>query len=131
MKRCILLVACYAFCFVPTNLPATDSPEGEYPEGHLSEDKQIALLLQASEHTCEQLKSLQTWLTAFRAQEAVCVQSSSNAEALYKLSECALKLFNSIHETHVEPYFRPAFLEELERISKTAKNRAIPPICTP
>ncbi len=129
MKRVILTIACCLFPFSTTLLLAEASPEEEYPEGHLTEDKQIALLLQASETTCSQLKALQANLAAFRSQEALCIQSPSNTESLYKLSECALKLLNSIHETHVEPYFRLAFLEELERISKTAKNRAIPPIC--
>ena len=131
MKRFILSAACCVCACVPALLPAADTPEEEYPEGHLTEDKQIALLLQASEHTYGQLKALQANLATFRLQETSCIQSPSNTEALYKLSECALRLLNSIHETHVESYFRQAFLEELERISKTAKNRAIPPICTP
>ena len=128
MKRVILASACCVCCnYGP--LCAAES-EDAYPEGHLSEDKQIALLLQASQRTCEQLKTVQASLSAFRTQESVCIQSPRNTEALYKLSECALKLLNAIHETHVESYFRSAFLEELERISKTAKTRAIPPICT-
>ena len=129
MKYCILSVVCCVFSFAPAIVLAADSPDEGYPEGHLSEDTYIALLLQTSECTCAQLKALQANLAAFRIQETTCIQSPSNAEALYTLSECAFKLLTSIHETHVEPYFRSAFLEELERISKTAKNRAIPPIC--
>jgi hypothetical protein len=129
MKRIILSAACCVLSFAPALLPAADSAEEEYPEGRLSEDKQIALLLEASVHTCAQLKALQTHLATFRLQETACIQSPSNGEALYKLSECAFKLVTDIRETHVEPYFRSAFLEELERISKPAKNRAIPPIC--
>ena len=126
MKRVLLL--CILFC--AASLQAVESVE-EYPEAHLSEDQQVALLLQACEQTCAQLKALQANLAAFRAQESACIQSPNNAEGLYKLSVCALKLLTTIHETHVESYFRSAFLEELDRISKTAKNRAIPPICTP
>lgn len=129
MKQAFFLVACWALALLP--LSADDTLAAEYPEGQLTEDQQIALLLQASENTCARLKALQAHLTAFRAQEAVCIRSPSNAEALYKLSECALALLTAIHDTHVEPYFRSAFLEELGRISKTARNRAIPPICTP
>lgn len=121
---CALL---FPLCF----LPADENGEDDYPEGALSEDKHIALLLEASEHTSAQLKAIQDNLAAFRRQEAHCIDSPNNTEALYKFSECALKLLNSIREVHVEPYFRTAFLEELEKISKTAKNRSIPPICTP
>jgi hypothetical protein len=128
MKRFIFAAACCICC--ASGLHGSTEADEDYPEGHLSEDKQIALLLHASERTCEQLKALQASLSTFRSQESACIQSPRNTEALYKLSECALKLLNSIHETHVESYFRTAFLEELERISKTAKNRAIPPICT-
>ena len=113
------------------NCAANENSRDEYPEGRLSEDRQIALLIQASEQTVQQLKEAQDALTAFRNQEAICVASPDNVEALYKLSECALKLLNGIRETHIEPYFRSAFIEELEKISMTAKNRAIPPICIP
>ena len=131
MKSIILAVLCCFSFFSPAFLPAADSAEEEYPEGILSEDKQIALLLQATEQTCVQLKALQSSLASFRLQETACIQSPNNSEALYKLSECAFKLLSAIHDTHVESYFRQPFLEELERISKPAKNRAIPPICMP
>ena len=131
MKHLALATAACALLFSPLILPAAETTEDEYPEGMLSEDKQIALLIQATEHTTSQLKALQMNLSAFRTQEALCLQFPSNAEFLYKLSECALKLLTSIHATHVEPYFRLAFLEELEKISKIAKNRVIPPICIP
>ncbi len=129
MKRVVLhIICCFLAC---SSLSAIEDPEEEYPEGRLTEDQQIALLLKASETTCAHLRALQSHLTAFRAQEAVCIQSPDDGEALYKLSECALKLLSSIRDAHVESYFRSAFLEELERISKTARNRTIPPICTP
>jgi hypothetical protein len=124
------LALCALFLSSPA-CHATEVAGEEYPEGVLSEDKQIALLLKASEHTVAQLKALQATLSTFRAQEGVCVQSPRDSEALYKLSELALKLLNGIHETHIESYFRPAFLEELEKISKPAKNRVIPPISAP
>lgn len=105
--------------------------EQPVPEGRLSEDKQIGFLIQASEQTLQQLKELQAALTAFRRQEASCIASPDDTEGLYALSKCGLKLLNCIRATHVEPYFRPAFIEELEKISRTAANKTIPPIGTP
>ena len=101
------------------------------PEGRLSEDKQIALLIQASEVTLQQLKELQTALVAFRKQEASCIASPDDADTLFSLSKCALKVLKCIRATHVEPYFRPAFIEELEKISRTAANKSLPPFGTP
>lgn len=101
------------------------------PDGRLSEDKQISFLIQASEQTVLQLKELQAALAAFRKQEANCIASPDDAESLYSLSKCALKLLNCIRASHVEPYFRPAFIEELEKISRSAANKSLPPIGTP
>jgi hypothetical protein len=105
--------------------------EQPFPEGRLSEDKQIGFLIQASEQTLQQLKELQVALAGFRRQEANCIASPDDADGLYALSKCALNLLNCIRAAHVEPYFRPAFIEELEKISRTAANKAIPPIGTP
>jgi hypothetical protein len=101
---------------------------GEPVEGKLSEEAQIELLIKATQNTLEQLKSLQEKLTGFRKQEAICIQSPDNAEALFKLSKSALDLLDKIHETCLEPYFRTAFLEELEIVSKAAQKHTIPPI---
>ena len=114
--------------FLAVFLAAEEPPD---PEGRLSEDKQIALLIQSSEQTIQQLKELQNALAAFRKQEACCIASPDDAERLYALSKYALKVVQGIRATHVEPYFRPAFVEELERISRTAANKSIPPIGTP
>ena len=107
------------------------SDEPPCPEGRIPEDKQIALLIQASEQTVQQLKELQASLGAFRKQEAGCIAVPDDAEGLYILSKYALKVLKTIRATHVEPYFRPAFIEELEKISKAAANKSIPPIGTP
>ena len=107
-------------CFLST----TEEPV----EGKLSEDAQIELLIKATQNTLDQLKSLQEKLGNFRKQEALCIQSGDNTEALYKLSKAALELLDKIHETCLEPYFRTAFLEELEIIAKAAKKHTIPPI---
>jgi hypothetical protein len=119
----ILFLCLPMFFFAAEEIPS--------PEGRLSEDKQIALLIQASEQTLQQLKELQVALVAFRGQEANCIASPDDAESLYTLSKCALKLLKSIRATHVEPYFRPAFIEELEKISRPAANKSLPPIGTP
>jgi hypothetical protein len=111
--------------FVSMPLIAGESP---CPEGRLSEDKQIAFLVQASEQTVQQLKEVQTALTAFRKQEASCIASPDDAEGLYTLSKCALRVLKGIRATHIESYFRPAFIEELEKISKTAASKSIPPV---
>ena len=125
MRKMLLMLT---FCFPLLCFATEEQPS---PEGRLSEDKQIAFLIQASEQTLQQLKDLQAALAAFRRQEATCIASPDDAESLYALSKCALKVLQSIRSTHVEPYFRPAFLEELEKISRTAANKTIPPIGTP
>lgn len=124
MKKMLSILLCLPMLF----LAAEEQPS---PEGRLSEDKQIGFLLQASEQTLQQLKELQAALTAFRKQEANCIASPDDSESLYVLSKCALKLLNCIRATHVEPYFRPAFIEELEKISRPAANKSLPPIGTP
>lgn len=103
--------------------------DADYPEREMSEEQQINLLLNATQQSAESLRQVQANLKAFRSQEAVCIASDDNADALYRLSACALKLLNSIHEARVEPYFRKPFLDELEQISHTAKGKEIPPIC--
>jgi hypothetical protein len=92
------------------------------------EEKNISLLINATKTSLESLKELQTYLAAFREQEARCIEKANDTEALFSLSESALALVTRIHENKVEPYFRPAFLEELERLKKTAQSKNIPPI---
>ena len=115
-------------CLLAAPLAADEPPN---PEDRLSEDKQIAFLVQASEQTVQQLKEMQGAFAAFKKQEARCIASPDDAESLYGLSKCALKLLNGIRATHVEPYFRPAFIEELEKISKIAANKSLPPVGAP
>lgn len=103
--------------------------DADYPETGMTEEQQISLLINATQHSLESLQHVQVNLKAFRSQEALCIASDDNADSLYKLSSCALKLVNSIHEARVEPYFRKPFLDELEQISHTAKGKEIPPIC--
>jgi hypothetical protein len=107
-----------------------EGPKAEVPGPDVAEDQNITLLLQASEAMTRRLKEVQHTIAAFRAQEAVCVASPGNIEALFQLSTCALRLFDAIRAAHIESYFRPSFLEELEKISATAKNKVIPPITT-
>ena len=118
-----------AFCFPIFGFSVEALPS--YPEGRLSEDAQIALLVSASERTVQQLHELQASLAAFRKQEAACIESPDDAEKLYGLSKCALAVLQGIRAAHVEPYFRTAFIEELEAISKPAVRKTIPPIGTP
>ncbi len=108
---------------------AIASDEPDCPESGMTEEQHIVLLINATEHSLQSLHQLQTHLKAFRTQEALCIASEDNADSLYKLSSCALKLLNSIHEARVEPYFRKQFLDELEQISHTAKAKEIPPVC--
>ena len=127
MRRYFVVFALLALPFVGYGAEERE----EYPEDRLSEDQQISLLIHASERTTQQLNDVQQALAAFKDQEAFCIASPDNVEALYKLSERALKLFQAIRTAHIESYFRPAFLEEIDKVSTTAKNKAIPPICTP
>jgi hypothetical protein len=99
-----------------------------YSEGKLSEDAQIELLINATKSSLEELKSLQEKLRVFRRQEAICIQSPDDAEALYKFSKAALDLLDKIHATSLEPYFRASFLDELRALSRPAEKHAIPPI---
>jgi len=95
-------------------------------EEFITEESQIALLIDATKTSLEQLQQLQNHLLAFRKQEASCINASEDIEGLYELSYCALNLLQAIQKANVEPYFRPKFLEELETVSKTAKHKALP-----
>lgn len=103
--------------------------EGMSPEGVPSEEAQLVRLYEATQRSLEQIRKLQENLAAFRKQEAVTLQTPEDVDALYALSQAALRLSQSIRETRLEPYFRPAFIEELSRVSKMAESKAIPPVC--
>jgi hypothetical protein len=120
-------LALLAFASVQ-GLFAVDTP-ADSPDYEMTEEQQVSLLLNATRASVESLQRLQDALKAFRSQEAICIKADDNAEALYRLSESALKLWNNIHESRVEPYFRKAFLDELEQISRPARGKEIPPIC--
>ena len=124
MKTSRFIFTFFLMCTSTCSLSTTEGPL----EGKLSEDAQIELLIKATQNTLEQLKNLQEKLRNFRKQESVCIQSGDSTEDLYKLSKVALELLDKIHETCLEPYFRTAFLEELEIIAKAAKKHTIPPV---
>jgi len=92
----------------------------------LTEEAQIALLIDATKASLEELQQVQSYLLSFRKQEATCISCPDDIEGLYQLSCCGLNLLQAIQKANIEPYFRVAFLEELETISKTAKHKALP-----
>jgi hypothetical protein len=96
-----------------------------------TEESQIALLVEATKKSLSSLQNLQTCFTTFRAREAACLKNPDDAEKLFSLSSSALALLKNIKENQVEPYFREGFLKELEKISKPAESKTIPPIHTP
>jgi len=119
MKHLLLSFACaFSLC---TSVFAQDSHDEL-----LTEESQISLLIDATKLSLEHLQQLQKHLHSFRRQEAKCIDSPNDTEGLYQLSACALQLLQSIQKANVEPYFRPAFLEELVAISKTAQHKTLP-----
>lgn len=92
----------------------------------LPEEDSLELLVQAQEKSAQKLKTLLIDLQKFRDQEARCVNTQANMDDLYRLSECALKVKQEIAECYVEPYFRPQFLEDLEKLSKAAEKKNLP-----
>lgn len=121
-KACVIIGLCLA-------VSQTVAEDLVSPEGLPSEEEQLIRLGEATKRSLDHIKRLQENLMAFRKQEALSIQSPDDVEALYALSQCALRLINSIREARLEPYFRPAFVEELARLSKTAESKTIPPIC--
>jgi len=115
MKHFLLLVSC-ALCFCPPF----------FAEEVLTEEAQVSLLIEATKVSLERLQTLGNHLQAFRQQEKLCIDSPDDIEGLYQLSYCALDLLQSIKKANVEPYFRTAFLEELETVSKSAQHKTIP-----
>ena len=97
-------------------------------EQPISEEAQINLLINATKTSLASLQELQTRFAAFKQQESRCIERPDDADALFSLSECALALLTSIRENKLEPYFRGAFIEELEKLKKTAQSKNLPPI---
>lgn len=92
----------------------------------LPEEDSLEMLIQAQEKSALKLKTLLADLARFRSQETFCVAKDATTDDLFKLSECALKVKQEIRECHVEPYFRPQFLEDLEKLSKAAEKKNLP-----
>jgi hypothetical protein len=93
-----------------------------------SEESQISLLVEATKKSYLSLQNLQKCFAEFKEQESQCLKKPNDAEALFSLSSKAFSLLKSIKENNVEPYFRPSFIEELEKIAKPAESKTIPPI---
>jgi len=119
------MLICALFCL---SLLTSSAHAIEIPQETLSQEEQIQLLIESTQASLEQLQQLKGHLNAFQKQEAVCIKDPENVQALYTLSLKALDLLNAIEQAQVEPYFRPAFLEELSKISKVAKKTHIPPL---
>jgi hypothetical protein len=92
------------------------------------EKEPIQLLIKAQEKSLENLKSIESLYKKFQAQEALCIKAPEDYDALFLLSKDAYFLRKAIQEASIEPYFRPVFLEELERIMKPYESKIIPPI---
>jgi hypothetical protein len=120
MKTLCLLLTCWASSLLVAEV-----------DNSLSEEAQINLLINATKASFASLQELQTRLAAFKQQEARCIARPDDTDALFSLSECALSLLTSIREIGVEPYFRPAFIEELEKLKKTAQSKNLPPLLKP
>jgi len=92
-------------------------------------EEQVALLVEVTQRSLEQLKEVQAHLLAFRQQEQLCIQSIDDIDELYRLSSCAWNLLRSIQTARLEPYFRVAFIQELTSLSATARKQTLPPVC--
>lgn len=95
----------------------------------LTEERSLELLITAQEQSIQKLRLLIQSLKQFREQELLALKDSENLDVLYKLSESAATVKKIIHECYVEPYFRPQFLEDIEKLSKAAENKN-PPLLT-
>ena len=125
----LLLIPIF-LCFF-SNLTAQEEPSLTPETGFAeesSEDANISLLIRAQEQSAQKLKALLHYLSLYRAQEEKCIDDPDNLDELYKLSEYALQVKQTIKECYVEPYFRPNFLDDLDKISITAEKRTPPPL---
>ena len=96
-----------------------------------NEENTLEKLIVAQEASAKKLRTLLQNVQQFRAQEEKCIREPDNLDGLYKLSEYALLVKQSIKECYVEPYFTQSFLEDIEKVSKTAEKRNLPSLVSP
>lgn len=117
--RCSIAIFCIGMC---VHFSYAETPKNDA----LPEENSLELLIQAQEKSAQKLKMLLIDLQKFHEQEALCVENHASMDDLYKLSEYALKAKQAIAECYVEPYFRPQFLEDLDKLSKAAEKKNLP-----
>ena len=90
------------------------------------EENTLELLIRAQEESAQKLKKLLTDLSQFQEQEAKCLHGQANSDDLYRLSELAFIVKQGIADCCVEAYFRPQFLEDINKLSLMAEKKNIP-----
>ena len=120
----------YVFFLVLTHgIFCADSGLSQFPTATQEvapEENSLHLLIQAQEQSAKKFKLLLQYLREYQEMEAKAIQNPDNVDGLYKLSEKALEVHEIIRECHVEQYFRPQFLEDLDKVSQTALKRNLP-----
>lgn len=93
---------------------------------NMTEEAQIDLLINACTKNLERLTQLKKALDAFKSQEAICLDDPENNDQLFMLSQKALELKTTLKYCHIDDYFRPQFLTEINNLAKSAEHPTLP-----
>lgn len=84
-------------------------------------------LIAATEASVQRQKALRELLIQYKEKEKKAISNPDDTDNLLQLVDLAKKVKSSIEENFLQDYFPPQFLQELDKLSKIAKQKNIPP----
>jgi hypothetical protein len=125
----LLLVASFTsnFAFAKEEEKLELLPPDDHLEKVQDELSRIDMLIQATEENLLREKKLKTLIAEYRKVEDACIQNPKDTDLLFKLAKTAKEAYDAILETHLEDYFQPEFIKELQRLTQIANKKSPPP----
>ena len=83
-------------------------------------------LIATTENSIKVLKKLQDLISKYQLLQKACLDESCDTDQLYQMAKMAQQILSMIQENRMTQNFDPAFIGELNIVSKPAAKRNIP-----
>jgi hypothetical protein len=93
----------------------------------VDELSKLDVLIAATEESLKRQKLLKERLKNYYALEKACIANPKDTKKLLELVVSAKQVLDDIQNAYIEDYFRPEFIEELQKLAKIGEKKNIPP----
>lgn len=92
-----------------------------------SELTELDALIKATENSLARQKKLRPLIEEYRRVEKSCIEKPNDTALLFKLAKQGKLVYEAIEESKLQDYFKPEFIQELQKLKAIGDKKSIPP----